>query len=372
MKKISLMLFSIFGAFNLWAGEIKITTNLKGFSDSTQVYFVSSEGPLANTILQNGIVEITAEIDSKPDTYYLYLLENNQPYIITLFVADENITIQGSKEDLIYNAKISGSTYHSQKEILDKSQMSTRLKGDALQKEMQQLQATTEWQNKDVQEKYIDVNGSLTKIDNELKDLERKYILENFDLNYAQSLLEFNLCGAESDFYTSVYNKMSKEDQKNDLGKKFLLASKSKKLSKGDTFLDIEIQNKDLETIKLSNYFKNDKKYILVDLSSVTCLNSNQAFPITKTFSDNNTENLQIVSVLQSPDAETYKHFGKLNTSNWEFVYAENFLNSDDYIKYQENATPTFLLFDNQGKLIDRWVGASSHELKMNEYFGTK
>ena len=78
MKKISLLLFSIFVAFNLWAGEIKINANLKGFSDNTQVYFVSSEGPLANTNLKNGVVEITAEIDSKPETYYLYLLENIQ------------------------------------------------------------------------------------------------------------------------------------------------------------------------------------------------------------------------------------------------------------------------------------------------------
>jgi len=38
------------------------------------------------------------------------------------------------------------------------------------------------------------------------------------------------------------------------------------------------------------------------------------------------------------------------------------------YIQYQENATPTFLLFDKSGKLIDRWTGALIHQQKMEQY----
>jgi len=57
-----------------------------------------------------------------------------------------------------------------------------------------------------------------------------------------------------------------------------------------------------------------------------------------------------------------------LSTENWALVYAEDFTNTDTYIQYQENATPTFLLFNKNGKLIDRWTGTSTHQQKMEQY----
>jgi len=94
------------------------------------------------------------------------------------------------------------------------------------------------------------------------------------------------------------------------------------------------------------------------------------AFPITKSFADKYSGKLQAVSVLQSPDATTYQQFGALSTENWAIVYAEDFMNTDAYIQYQENATPTFLLFDKTGKLIDRWTGALIHQQKLEQYLG--
>lgn len=126
--------------------------------------------------------------------------------------------------------------------------------------------------------------------------------------------------------------------------------------------------DKDLKAGDLSDYFNKD--YVLVDLSSINCPDSNKAFYTTKSFADKHVDKLQIVSVLQSPDAETYKHFGKLTTENWALVYAEDFTNTDTYIQYQENATPTFLLFDKTGKLIDRWVGSAVHQQKLEQYLG--
>ena len=73
---------------------------------------------------------------------------------------------------------------------------------------------------------------------------------------------------------------------------------------------------------------------------------------------------------MQSPDATTYQQFGAYSTNNWSIVYAEDFMNTDAYIQYQENATPTFLLFDKSGKLIDRWTGALIHQQKLEQYFG--
>lgn len=93
-----------------------------------------------------------------------------------------------------------------------------------------------------------------------------------------------------------------------------------------------------------------------------------QSFPITKSLAEKYEAKLQVVSILQSPDAATYQQFGMLGTENWSLVYAEDFTNTDTYLQYQENATPTFLLFDKTGKLIDRWTGTTQHLEKTEQY----
>lgn len=370
MKKLTTLAFLLTAALQSFAGEIKIEAKLTGFSDSAVVYLLNGQTPIAYQSLSQGKVTLTADIEDTPQTYAIYVVENNQPYYTMLFVASETIEITAAKDEFPYAVKVSGSKYHASKTILDELQLPIHKKGEALKKEIASLQQTAEWKKKEVQDKYIGANGLSNQLTKELKQVEADFILKYFDTAYAQSLLTYNTAAFDNQqFYKAVYNKMSTEQKQTALGKQYELASKSQRLTEGDTFIDIDLLDKDLKPIKLGNYFNQTKEYILVDLSSVSCPDSNQAFPITKSYADKNTEKLQIVSVLQSPDSEMYKHFGKLSTINWLLAYAENFMNSNTYIQYQENATPTFLLFNKAGNLIDRWVGSAVHQQKMAQYF---
>src|SRR5690606_31729907 len=239
-----------------------------------------------------------------------------------------------------------------------------------MQQEIIALQQSGEWEKPEVQEKYVGDEGIATKLAEELKQNEMDFLLEHLDTPFGFSMLEYKKTLDKQDFYKAVYNKMTAEQKQTKIGQQYLLASKSHRLIKGDAFIDINVLDKDLKAEKLSNYFNKDKEYVLVDLSSVSCPNSNQAFPITKSFADNYSGTLQAVSVLQSPDATTYQQFGALSTENWAVVYAGDFTRTDAYIQYQENATPTFLLFDETGKLIDRWTGALIHQQKLEQYLG--
>ena len=233
------------------------------------------------------------------------------------------------------------------------------------------MQQTAEWQKTEVQEKYVGTNGLVNQLTKELKQVEADFILNNFDNAYIWTLLPYNTTAFDNqEFYKAVYDKMTPEQKQTPLGKKYLLASQSQRLTKGDAFIDINLLDKDLKTEKLSDYFNKGKEYVLVDLSSVSCPSSSQAFPITKDFADKYAGKLQAVSVLQSPDATTYQQFGAYSTNNWSVVYAEDFTNTDAYIQYKENATPTFLLFDKTGKLIDRWVGSAIHQQRLEHYLG--
>lgn len=242
-------------------------------------------------------------------------------------------------------------------------------KAEALKQKITALQQTAEWLEIEVQEKYVVTNGLVNQLTKELKKVEADFILNNFDNAYTWILLPYNTTAFDKTFYQAVYNKMTTEQKQTPIGKQYLLASQSQRLTKGDAFIDINLLDKDLKAEKLSDYFNKDKEYVLVDLSSVSCPSSRQAFEITQELTKN-TEKLQVVSVLQSPNAATYQQFGAYSTNNWSIVYAEDFTRTDTYIQYQENATPTFLLFDKTGKLVDRWTGALIHQQKLEQYLG--
>lgn len=123
MKIIALIVLLLTAVVKAFAGEIKITANLTGFSDNTVVYLLNGQTPLAYQTLSQGTVELKAEVAETPQNYVMYIVENNQPYYTALFVADETIEITASKEDFPYQVKVSGSEYHKIKALLDEKQL---------------------------------------------------------------------------------------------------------------------------------------------------------------------------------------------------------------------------------------------------------
>lgn len=369
MKKLTTLAIMLTATLQAFAGEIKVTANLTGFSDTAVVYLLNGQTPIAYQTLAQGKVTLTADVAETPQSYAMYIVDNNQPYYTMLFVANETIEVTAAKEDFPYQVKVNGSKHHTIKAKLDELQIPIHKKGEALKKEITALQQTAEWQNPEIQEKYVGTNGLANQLTKELKQIEADFILKHFNTAYAQSLLPYNTASFDTTFYKAVYDKMTTEQKQTSLGKQYLLAAQSQRLTKGNVFFDINLLDKDLKAEKLSHYFTQDKEYVLVDLSSVSCPSSRQAFEITQELIKN-TDKIQVVSVLQSPDAATYQQFGAYSTNNWAIVYAEDFTNTDTYIQYQENATPTFLLFDASGKLIDRWTGAAVHQQKLEQYLG--
>src|SRR5690606_32637066 len=303
MKKLTTLALMLTASLQAFAGEIKITANLTGFTDNAVVYLLSGQTPIAYQTLAQGKVELSAEVSETPQNYIMYIVDNNQPYYTSLFVANETIEITANKEDFPYQVKVTGSEYNKIKALFDEKQLPVHTKTQAMQQEIIALQQSGEWEKPEVQEKYIGENGIGTKLAEELKQNEMDFLLEHLDTPFGFSMLEYKKTLDKQDFYKAVYNKMTAEQKQTKIGQQYLLASKSHRLIKGDAFIDINVLDKDLKAEKLSNYFNKDKEYVLVDLSSVSCPNSNQAFPITKSFADKYSGKLQAVSVLQSPDA---------------------------------------------------------------------
>lgn len=153
MKKLTTLALLLTATLKAFAGEIKITANLTGFTDAAVVYLISGQTPLAYKTLSQGKVELTAEVAETPENYILYIVDNNQQYYTSLFVANETIEITANKEDFPYQVKVTGSEYNKIKVLFDEKQLPVHTKTQAMQKEIFALQESGEWENPDVQKK---------------------------------------------------------------------------------------------------------------------------------------------------------------------------------------------------------------------------
>src|SRR5690606_5620072 len=277
MKKLTILALLLTATLQAFAGEIKITANLTGFSDAAVVYLISGQTPIAYQTLAQGKVTLTADVAETPENYMMYIVDNNQPYYTSLFVANETIEVTANKEDFPYQVKVTGSEYHKIQVLFNEKQLPVHIKTQAMQQEIIVLQQSGEWEKPEVQEKYVGDEGIATKLAEELKQNEMDFLLEHLDTPFGFSMLEYNKTLDKQDFYKAVYNKMTAEQKQTKIGKQYLLASQSHRLTKGDAFIDINVLDKDLKAEKLSDYFNKDTEYVLVDLSSVSCSGSNQA-----------------------------------------------------------------------------------------------
>lgn len=60
MKKLTTLALLLTTTLQVFAGEIKITANLTGFTDTAVVYLLSGQTPIAYQTLAQGKVELTA------------------------------------------------------------------------------------------------------------------------------------------------------------------------------------------------------------------------------------------------------------------------------------------------------------------------
>src|SRR5690606_36364821 len=250
MKKLTTLALLLTATLQAFAGEIKITANLTGFTDAAVVYLIGEQTPIAYQTLTQGKVELTAEVAETPESYMMYIVDNNQQYYTVLYVANETIEINANKNDFPYAVKVTGSKHHDIKAKLDELQMPIHKKAEALKQEITALQQTAEWQNPEVQEKYVGTNGLANQLTKELKQIEADFILNNFDNTYTWTLLPYNTTAFDKTFYKAVYNKMTDEQKQTKIGKQYLLASQSQRLTKGDAFIDINVLDKDLKAEK--------------------------------------------------------------------------------------------------------------------------
>lgn len=338
-------------------GHFSIKAHITGFEEGTPILLIDAEtsGILDTVYIKNNRFEFSGETAKEPKNFALYIpLENNVKYTM-LFMADEDVTVEGSIDDFPNNLTVKGSAHHTLKANYDKRTAGYDEKMNQNRNKMLEMQQQNLW-NDSLQRAYIGENGILTKINESRTDEEKRFITDNLNTYYGLQILFY-----KKSFYTDkelkkVFSKFSKELQSTKNGKAIQAYIDNPEIKKGKKYAGFEALDRSGNTKKLSDFF-DGKKYVLIDFSTPTCQNSMNAVPMLQHLNKEYADKLNVVTFYVDDKKDHFEYFSNPETNHWEFLWTEKGREGFPSVRYRINATPAYYLFAPNGKLIEKWTG---------------
>lgn len=338
-------------------GKFSIKATITGFDEGTSVYLIdgATNEIKDSTYFKNKQFQFSGEAPETPKNLVLYIPLEDNPKYSYVFMADEDVTVEGSKDDFPNNLMITGSIHQKLKTDYDNRIIKYNNRMEEEQKNIQTLQQQKKW-NDSLQKAYFGENGILSSIDNQKTEEEKRFIQANTNTFFGLQILFY-----KKSFYTDkqlkkIFSKFSKKLQETENGKSIQAYLDNPAIKKGDKYVDFSGRDKNGKIRKLSESF-DGKKHVLVDFSTPTCPNSKAAIPMLKALNKEHANLLNIVTYYTENKKEHFEIFSKLEMMNWNFMWTENGKNAFAYIRYRINSTPTYYLFSPEGKLIEKWSG---------------
>lgn len=337
--------------------NFSINGNLSGLSDAAIVRLYDTED---KTVIDSSLVRghtflLEGNLPKAPRSIVLHIQDKDFNAMEYLYIGNENITVKGNLVDFPLNLAFSGSKFQEVKSNLDKQLLNLVKKQQEKTREIKSLYESGKW-NDSIQEAYVGRDGIMVKIEEEKRTVEKKFIKENGNTHYSLYLLNLY----KSNFYTdaellAAYKKINKKLRNTDEAKAIKTYLDHPGLKIGDRYRDFKALDKKGEKVSFDHFFKG--RYILLDFSTPTCGNSRNARAMLQELHKEFPEQLEIISYYTENNKEHFEFFSNPDNYPWTFLWNNDGNFNETILKYRVGGTPTFFIFQPDGKILDTWTG---------------
>ena len=336
--------------------EFQISANLEGFKNGTKVLVSNAVNGkiLDSSELINGKFVSKGSIQNPPKPISILIQNDNGRAISFLYIGNEKINIQGNKKDFPNKLRITGSKFHKYKEDLDlRIDSLENARSENLQK-MFTLRRENKWNDSFQKVYWAQGTGIIPQIDSKIDKIKRDYISNNINSDYALFQLVTNKSSFDNQFIETQLRNLNYKFKKSEYATVLRTYIESKTLEKGDSFYDFKAENQLGNEVKFSNYFQDN--YILLEFYSSYCSWCKKALPEIKKIANENND-LEVVTFNVDSNKEDWLKNYKNTKKTWPSLYDEKGRLGEVFTKYCVYATPTYYLFDKDGKLVKKWNG---------------
>ncbi|MCK8141029.1 redoxin domain-containing protein [Flavobacterium sp. I-SCBP12n] len=338
--------------------NFNISGNLQGFEENSIIRIEKENIVLDSCVLINGIFTLKGVLEN-PSIVHLTIKKEDKFNYTTLFIANENVQLNAKIEDFPFKIKTNGSKFDKERFELDNKQNNLNKERDENLNEMFLLRSQNKW-NDSLQEAYWSKTkplGKIIVIDNKLDEIRNEFIANNINSEYSLYLLTIYKTEYTNKELSNFVKKLKPYFKKSIYAQSIISFLKYKNLEIGQQYLNFKASDKINNLVEFSEYF--DKKYVLLDFSTDKCSWCLKAIPALEDLKENLKDNLEIITFYVDKTEEGFKNIRNKHSENWIFLWDKEGRLSETFSKYRIFSTPTFFLFERNGKLIKKYEGYS-------------
>ncbi|WP_192085405.1 TlpA disulfide reductase family protein [Algoriphagus sp. Y33] len=337
--------------------DFKISGKLNGFEENALVKIERENIILDSCYLKNGKFQLSGSFEQSPTPAYL-TIENGEDVVYTsLFIGNENITINANSKDFPYAVKTNGSEYDQLRYDYNRLEESLNTRRKIFLNEMFSLREQGKW-NDSLQNAYWNKSeplGKIRNIDNQLDKIRDEFIDENFNSYYGLYLIGVYKTEIPKSKLQNYFDNLSQELKNTAYAKSINSHLKNPDLKIGEKYYDFPALDKTGKRRLFSDYFSD--KYVLLDFSTVYCGWCLKAISDLEKIKNTQGEKLEIVTFYVDKNEKGFEELVLKHNEKWNVLWDKEGRLSDTYAKYKVFGTPTFYLFDPNGKLVQLFNG---------------
>lgn len=266
-----------------------------------------------------------------------------------LFIGNENINIQGNKNDFPDKVKVVGSLNHNLMTTLDHNLSDVLKERKNLLAEYLSIRQSGKMTDS-IKNIYWGQAGSIKMLDDEALFRQKKFIDKNLNSYYSLYLLSILKTEYKKEELQKLVNRLTPIYKKSNYAIAINTSLKNKALQIGDKFINFTAFDENEKSVNFSDYFS--EKYMLLDFSTPYCQFCLQAMEPLKKLAQENSTNLEILTFYVDEEKNGYINFLDKGNKPWSVIWDKKGRFGNSYSSYNINGTPTFFLFNKNGILV--------------------
>ncbi|KQR95684.1 alkyl hydroperoxide reductase [Chryseobacterium sp. Leaf180] len=357
MKKIFAFfcLLSILSAYS--QKSFTVSGKLSGFKENALVKITQNNVVLDSCFLKNENFRLKGVITNAPSTVYLQIFSGKEIKYSSLFIGNENITVDADIADFKWNVKTSGSKYDNVRYQNYQLVKDLYFQRTQYENEVNKLRDLGKW-NDSLQKQYWSQKEPLGKIaltDKKIADLERKFLSQNINTEYGLDKLQMMMPTLPGTFVSDLIKKINPKMKKTARVKSIIAFFNNKDLKTGDAYFDFTAYDLYNKKHTFSDFFNG--KYVLLDFTTLHCGFCLAAVPVLDQLRADIGDQLEIVSFYVDNDLKGLQKMQKKHQTDWIMIWDKKGRLGETYSTYKISGTPNLFLFTPEGKLIEKFDG---------------
>lgn len=360
MKNSILFIVLIIGNISFANAQFKITGEIEGAPEKSTILIQVNNITIDSTLLVNKKFELKGNLENVPADVLLLVKNDSLFQYASLYIGNENVEMKAHLHDFPFDIKLKGSAYDNERYMYAQLDKPLQIERKVLLNKMWALQNKNQW-NDSLQAAYWSRKeplGLITKIDNQSDLLRLEFIKKNINSYFGLSLLESAKTQINSKLIEDLLNQLEPEFSKTVYFKSIQSHLYNPDLKIGDSYYNFTAYDQNQRSVKFSHYFNG--KYVLLDFSTIYCGFCMAAIPALEKMKKEYGDHLEIITFYVDQNIKGFDGLAKKHSPNWAILWDKEGRFSETYAKYKIYGTPTFYLFDPNGKLVKMIDGYSS------------